>query len=207
MYKARPWLRKLLIIFHFFLLPIIVSVVCPTGPHPPLRLARRPNRGHVGDPLLRYMPMIFFIASGSSTSTLINREVKRQARHYLITAYVGGSERSNHIPINVFTNNGRSGVVPMGRFKQSMTPLAQISGAKKHCTYLAGATPTLLFSRLHAKVKRFGAHPMMPALARLLGACASANPNDFHAFSALPSAARKTNFPSGTGLIFVAHSK
>ena len=28
-------------------LPIIVSVACPTGPHPPLRLARRPNRGHI----------------------------------------------------------------------------------------------------------------------------------------------------------------
>ena len=27
--------------------PIIVSVVCPTSPHPPLRLARRPNRGHI----------------------------------------------------------------------------------------------------------------------------------------------------------------
>ena len=26
----------------------IVSVVCPAGPHPPLRLARRPNRGHIG---------------------------------------------------------------------------------------------------------------------------------------------------------------
>ena len=31
----------------FFSLTIVVSVVCPTGPHPPpLRLARRPNRGH-----------------------------------------------------------------------------------------------------------------------------------------------------------------
>ena len=30
----------------FFVLPIFVSVVCPTGPHPPLRLPRRPNRGH-----------------------------------------------------------------------------------------------------------------------------------------------------------------
>ena len=27
---------------------IVVSVVCPTGPYPPLRLARRPNRGHIG---------------------------------------------------------------------------------------------------------------------------------------------------------------
>ena len=35
-------------IFIFFFLPIIVSVACPTGPHPPLRLARRPNRGHIG---------------------------------------------------------------------------------------------------------------------------------------------------------------
>ena len=32
----------------FFFLPIIVSVACPTRPHPPLRLARRPNRGHIG---------------------------------------------------------------------------------------------------------------------------------------------------------------
>ena len=30
-----------------FFLPIIVSVACPTGPHPPLRLARRPNRDHI----------------------------------------------------------------------------------------------------------------------------------------------------------------
>ena len=34
--------------FFLFPLPIIVSVVCPTGPNPPLRLARRPNRGHIG---------------------------------------------------------------------------------------------------------------------------------------------------------------
>ena len=34
--------------FIYFFLPIIVSVACPTGPHPPLRLARRPNRGHIG---------------------------------------------------------------------------------------------------------------------------------------------------------------
>ena len=27
--------------------PIVVSVVCPTGPHPPLRLARQPNRGNI----------------------------------------------------------------------------------------------------------------------------------------------------------------
>ena len=31
----------------FFFLPLIVSVACPTGPHPPLRLARRPNIQHV----------------------------------------------------------------------------------------------------------------------------------------------------------------
>ena len=30
------------------ILPIIISVVCPTGPHRPIRLARRPNRGHIG---------------------------------------------------------------------------------------------------------------------------------------------------------------
>ena len=34
--------------YFFFLLPIVVSVACPTGPHPPLRLAGRPNRGHIG---------------------------------------------------------------------------------------------------------------------------------------------------------------
>ena len=67
----------LFIIFHYFIPPIIiVVVVCPTGPHPQLRLGRRPNRGHIGggglDPLLRYMPMIFFISSGFSTSTLVN---------------------------------------------------------------------------------------------------------------------------------------
>ena len=42
-------------------------------------IARRPNRGHIGGgglhPLLRYMPMMFFIASGFSTYTLVNREV------------------------------------------------------------------------------------------------------------------------------------
>ena len=35
--------------FSLLFLPIIVSVVdCPTGPHPLLQLARRPNRGHIG---------------------------------------------------------------------------------------------------------------------------------------------------------------
>ena len=34
-------------VFVFFP-PITVSVVCPAGPYPPLRLARRPNRGHTG---------------------------------------------------------------------------------------------------------------------------------------------------------------
>jgi len=38
----------------------------------------------------------------------------------------------------------------------------------------------------------------------LLEACASANPKDFQAFSALPSAARKANCPSRTGFILVA---
>lgn len=56
---------------------------------------------------------------------------------------------------------------------------------------------------LRAENEVFGAHPIMAALARLLGARTSANPNDFQAFSALPSAARKSNFPSGMGLIFV----
>ena len=53
-----------------FFLPIIVSVACPTGPHPPLRLARRPNRGHIGggglDPLLRYVPVMFLSRVGSA---------------------------------------------------------------------------------------------------------------------------------------------
>ena len=39
---------KMLFTHVFFFLPIIVSVVCPTGAYPPLRLARRPNQGHVG---------------------------------------------------------------------------------------------------------------------------------------------------------------
>ena len=29
-------------------LPLLDFVVCPTGPHPPPRLARRPNQGHTG---------------------------------------------------------------------------------------------------------------------------------------------------------------
>ena len=33
---------------YVFSSPVVVSVVCPTGTYPPLRLARRPNRGHVG---------------------------------------------------------------------------------------------------------------------------------------------------------------
>ena len=41
--KATKYVVHLLLFF-----PIIVSVACPTGPHPPLRLARRPNRGHIG---------------------------------------------------------------------------------------------------------------------------------------------------------------
>ena len=36
-----------------FFLPIIVSVDCPTGPHPPLRLARPPDRGHMCSRLTR----------------------------------------------------------------------------------------------------------------------------------------------------------
>ena len=57
-------------IFCFFSLPTIVSVACPTGPHPPLRLARRPNRGQKGggglDPRLRYMPVMFLSRVGSA---------------------------------------------------------------------------------------------------------------------------------------------
>ena len=52
--------------FVVFSLPIIVSVVWPTGPHPPLLRARRPHRGHIGggglDPLLRYMPNMMFLS-------------------------------------------------------------------------------------------------------------------------------------------------
>ena len=40
-------------------LPIILSAICPTGPHPPPRLARRPNQGHIGGGP-RYMPMKFY---------------------------------------------------------------------------------------------------------------------------------------------------
>ena len=43
----------------FFLSPVFVTVFCPADSHPPLRLARRPDRGHTGrgalDPLLRHM--------------------------------------------------------------------------------------------------------------------------------------------------------
>ena len=59
--------------FSFFFLTIVVSVACPTGPHPPLRLARRPNRGHIGGgvgPPPAVHAYDVFIASGStSTST------------------------------------------------------------------------------------------------------------------------------------------
>ena len=70
-----------------FLLPIIVSVACPTSPHPPLRLARRPNRGHIGGggwapPAVHACDV--FIASGFSTTTLVDREVNAP-RHYLLT--------------------------------------------------------------------------------------------------------------------------
>lgn len=45
----------------FVFLPIIgLVVVCPAGPHPALRLARRPNRGDTGSGLLRCPPLIFF---------------------------------------------------------------------------------------------------------------------------------------------------
>ena len=40
----------LLLYFFFFFsfLPLLDFVVCPSGPLPPLLLARRPNRGHIG---------------------------------------------------------------------------------------------------------------------------------------------------------------
>ena len=58
--------------FHFF--PIFVSVVCPTGPHPPPRLAIGPDRDHIGGggagpPPAVHASDLFFIASGFSTST------------------------------------------------------------------------------------------------------------------------------------------
>ena len=54
----------------------IFLLVCPTGSHPPLRLARRPNRGGGWTSSCgTCLPVMFFIASGFSTSTLVNREV------------------------------------------------------------------------------------------------------------------------------------
>ena len=64
-HPMRGWLVGYFIILYYFL-PIVVSVVCLTGPHPPLRLARRPNRGHIGGALLRYMPMMFLSRVGSA---------------------------------------------------------------------------------------------------------------------------------------------
>lgn len=55
----------------------------------------------------------------------------------------------------------------------------------------------MVFLELHS----YHPHPIAAARARLLEACASANPKDFQAFSALPSAARKENCPSRTGFI------
>ena len=62
--KLLPTVSKMLIDFaalsgimmscFFFIiiiiLPLLDSVVCPSGPHPPLLLAKRPNRGHIGGP-------------------------------------------------------------------------------------------------------------------------------------------------------------
>ena len=45
----------------FCFLPNTVSVVCPTGPNPPLRLARRPNRGHIGGLCVVCVPELVFI--------------------------------------------------------------------------------------------------------------------------------------------------
>ena len=54
----------------FFFFPLLASIVCPTGPHPPLRLARRPNRGHTEggglDPLLQYIAVMFSSRAGFS---------------------------------------------------------------------------------------------------------------------------------------------
>ena len=67
-------------LFFFVFLPVIASVACPTGPHPPLRLARRPNRGHIGGggwtPSCGTFLWCFFSRVGwFSTFTLVNREV------------------------------------------------------------------------------------------------------------------------------------
>ena len=71
--------------FVLLFLPIIVSVACPTGPHPPPRLARRPNRGHIGGALLRYMPMMFLSRVGSVLPPSSTVKSMNAPRHYLLT--------------------------------------------------------------------------------------------------------------------------
>ena len=58
-------------LFIFFPSHFVSVSPCPTGRCPPLPLARRPNRGHIGgggglDPLLRYMPKMFLSRVGSA---------------------------------------------------------------------------------------------------------------------------------------------
>lgn len=81
---------------------------------------------------------------------------------------------------------------------------------------LADLTLVGLLTRTHPNVKHSvawirsvdyadtsdGAHPVMAARGRLLDVHASANPNDFQAFSALPSAARQATLACGKGFTF-----
>ena len=89
MHHAVPARYPTFFSFSFFL-PLFVSVVCLTGPHPPLRLARRPNRGHIRrggvDPLLLYMPMMFLSRVGST------------ARRYHVCAGTKQKQVHLHIP-------------------------------------------------------------------------------------------------------------
>ena len=90
-------------IFNFLIFShsVIVSVVCPTGPHPPLRLARRPNRGHIGGgagPPPAVHAYDAFIASGFSTSILVNSEAD-EPRHYVLT-------KSGEVASNFSRNEG-----------------------------------------------------------------------------------------------------
>ena len=47
-YQLSLVLATATISFLYFFLPSLDSVVCPSGPVPPLLLGRQPNRGHIG---------------------------------------------------------------------------------------------------------------------------------------------------------------
>ena len=95
----------------------------PTGPHPPLRVVRRPNRGRIGGggwtPSCGTYLWFFRIASGFSTPTLVNSDVEA--------------------PINACTNNeirrDRFQIDP-GTNTSSISKI-QFAGARTHdvCTY------------------------------------------------------------------------